>query len=698
MLPGVLAKPPVVDIGLRSAPAEGPAWAIPNLRDVLVQVFYNGRLIRLCLLIGLVLGLGVGVMAARRHGAEAVLMVTASPETLTENLLGSAGLAPGLQRTVRSDVEILRSEPVLQAAALKLEPNLAAARGGDRVLAAAELRKRLLVETQPDSNLIRVKLAAASDAAAAEGLDAVLDAYMEQRRRIYANAAAELQEQEVRRYQRLLSETEARIKAVESRFDVIDIDQDVTLLTTRADALGQRLDQARERARAVDGELGTARARLARAPSQVFESRESSNARPNDEARNTLLKLKQERAHLASQYQPTWPAIRELDAKIAVVEQQIRSNSQADTLTQRQVRNPDLDQLNSRLSALSIERAGLSQQIADLSDQTQRLRARTQTIRQAQDTLRGLLRQREVLEGVYKQLSLEQASAKLQNDAVATRQATLRVVQPPTTMRRSLSSALILAAGGLVVGVLAAGVATLVASLMRQEFIDPVEAERALGLPVIADVPRAALEASDGPPDLRDLGAALADGRRDLQVLQISSPADPAAAAAAALGLVRQFAEGWGRRTLLIDLEGGAFADSAREAEASAEIVLAGGVWQVLKLRGQPLWVLAQDNHSPAAALVDPIRPNENLQEMLARLREHFQTLVVVSPAAFGDYGARRFYPLADAHLLVLRAESTRVLSARRLKEIVEGAGGVFLGLVFLDRRFHIPPWLYRWI
>ncbi|MGA0608454.1 GumC family protein [Phenylobacterium sp. VNQ135] len=638
------------------------------------------------------------MIAVRRHGAEAVLMVTASPETLTENLLGSAGLTPALQRTVRSDVEILRSEPVLQAAALKLDPDLAQARESKRVRAAADLRARLGVETQPDSNLIRVKLADESDAMAVRGLSAVLDAYMEQRRRIYANAAAELQEKEVRRYQRLLSETETRIKAAEARFDVIDIDQDVALLTTRADALSQRLDQARERARAVDGELATTRARLNRAPGQVFESRESSNARPNDEARNTLLKLKQERAHLAAQYQPTWPAIRELDAKIAVVEQQIRNNARTDTLTQKQVRNPDLDQLNSRVSALSIERAGLSQQIADLSDQTHRLRARTQTIRQAQDTLRGLLRQRDVLEGVYKQLSLEQASAKLQNDAVATRQATLRMVQPPTTVRRRPSSALVLALGGFVVGLLAAGVATLVATVMRQEFIDPVEAERALGLPVIADAPRAALEPPFDPPDLRDLGAALADGRRDLQVLQISSPADPPAATAAAIGLVRQFADGWGRRTLLIDLEGGAFAASVNDAEASAEIVLAGAVWQVLKLRGRPLWMLAQDNNSPAAALIDPIRPTENVQEMLTRLKEHFETLVVVSPAAFGDYGARRFYPLADAHLLVLRAESTRVLSARRLKEIVEGAGGVFLGLVFLDRRFHIPSWLYRWI
>jgi hypothetical protein len=48
--------------------------------------------------------------------------------------------------------------------------------------------------------------------------------------------------------------------------------------------------------------------------------------------------------------------------------------------------------------------------------------------------------------------------------------------------------------------------------------------------------------------------------------------------------------------------------------------------------------------------------------------------------------------------VLIVRAEKTRALAARQLKETVLAAGGDILGFVFTFRGYYIPEALYKWL
>ena len=51
---------------------------------------------------------------------------------------------------------------------------------------------------------------------------------------------------------------------------------------------------------------------------------------------------------------------------------------------------------------------------------------------------------------------------------------------------------------------------------------------------------------------------------------------------------------------------------------------------------------------------------------------------------------------VADAAILVIEANSTRRLTARKAKESLDAAGVRVLGTVLHNRSFPIPGWVYR--
>lgn len=683
-----------------------------RFRDVLVHVFYNAKIIRNCILAGLLLGLAGAVFTRTEHTADSLLLVLNGPGDTADELSPAALLGSAVPRAVQSDAEIVRSEPVMRDAVVKLgldkRPASGLARfkplppGRDRVDAAVDrFRKGLKVTTENNSNLIRVSYTAADRSSAVRALQAVVDAYAERRQQIYSAATPELQEQEVQRYARMLDSLDARIKDAQTRFNVININQDVNFVTNRQDVVAQRLSQAQERARALDGELNAARRRLSDTPDQVFDSRELTNGTPNDDARNTLLRLKQERAHLLEQYTPAWPGLKELDAKIAIAEAQVKANTTDNFYTERRVRNPDSDQLKTRVSTLTVERAAVAQQIAELNRQQNEIQGRFDTIREATGELGDLIRQREVMEGVYRQVSLQQAASKLRNDAVESRQASIRVVQPPTAQAKGRSYALIFVMAGVILGIASAVAAAVVSSVTRQVFITPNEAERTMQAPVVSIV-----NDNDGDfhrgrarSEVERLAALMidaADGDFPLRVIQVASAGDQEEKADLAVALGEEFATGWSLPTLVIDLDGYAYSQLADGAMGRGRLTISDVELSLVKTSTPDLWAVTQPKgvESPFTASRLPIVQAEKI---LDELRRRFRRIVVIGPADFDAYGSRRLYPLVDAHLLMIRGEKTRVPVAKALRDAILSASGDILGCVYTHRRFYIPERVYRW-
>ena len=242
---------------------------------------------------------------------------------------------------------------------------------------------------------------------------------------------------EVRRYAARLADIEADIQAVRRKFDVLDLTQDILLATNRLDGIVQRQNQVRERRVAVETEIVAVRANLASQPPEVLDFKETSNNTGNDEARNTLVRLMQERTHFATRYNGSWPGLRELDEKIGSLAAQIGAAARAFTFPN--AGSHSRDGANNRLASLEVETQALGQQLVELDEQLRVADQRVRSLREADGQLHTLQLNRDVAEEICR--ALRQPGAVFNDDAIVERNANVRIGQPPTApaLGRSLA-------------------------------------------------------------------------------------------------------------------------------------------------------------------------------------------------------------------------------------------------------------------
>ncbi len=80
----------------------------------------------------------------------------------------------------------------------------------------------------------------------------------------------------------------------------------------------------------------------------------------------------------------------------------------------------------------------------------------------------------------------------------------------------------------------------------------------------------------------------------------------------------------------------------------------------------------------------------------LAELRNEFEYAVIQGPAAGLSSEAALLGELTDGIVLVLGANSTRKVTARKIKNTLETMRSRILGTVLSERAFPIPEWIYR--
>ena len=88
--------------------------------------------------------------------------------------------------------------------------------------------------------------------------------------------------------------------------------------------------------------------------------------------------------------------------------------------------------------------------------------------------------------------------------------------------------------------------------------------------------------------------------------------------------------------------------------------------------------------------------PPDQLKERLAQLREMFEYMLIDAPGTSVCGDAQLLGQVTDAAILVIEANKTRRLTARKAKGSLEAVGVRLLGTVLHDRSFPIPGWVYR--
>jgi polysaccharide biosynthesis transport protein len=92
----------------------------------------------------------------------------------------------------------------------------------------------------------------------------------------------------------------------------------------------------------------------------------------------------------------------------------------------------------------------------------------------------------------------------------------------------------------------------------------------------------------------------------------------------------------------------------------------------------------------------DALPPVDHLKQLLAQLRGAFEYVLIDAPGTNVCGDAPLLGQAADAALLVINANSTRRVTARKAKDTLLGAGVRLLGSVLCDRSFPIPASIYR--
>lgn len=80
----------------------------------------------------------------------------------------------------------------------------------------------------------------------------------------------------------------------------------------------------------------------------------------------------------------------------------------------------------------------------------------------------------------------------------------------------------------------------------------------------------------------------------------------------------------------------------------------------------------------------------------LKALRWNFDYVLIDCPSTAVSAEATTFASVVDGVAVVVKAGQTRRGQIQRCQQIIESAGGNFLGFVLNQRRYPVPNWLYR--
>ena len=82
--------------------------------------------------------------------------------------------------------------------------------------------------------------------------------------------------------------------------------------------------------------------------------------------------------------------------------------------------------------------------------------------------------------------------------------------------------------------------------------------------------------------------------------------------------------------------------------------------------------------------------------ECLKALRWNFDYVLIDCPSPAASSEATTLAPLVDGICVVVKAAQTRRGQIQRCQQMIENAGGNFLGFILNQRKYPVPNWLYQ--
>ena len=508
-----------------------------TLRDVLIVVFRERRLILWTFALVLVIGVLASLSLGTVYLAEARVLVLPSRDYMLRQDVGEAAtnLALGDDRIVRSETEIFNNsqlvERVIEDIDLgRLYPDLAEPGSGHQESwparawravravfrgsepptdslgelgydpAAEQQRKRMdqavvrftgRLDVLPvkDSSVIHLTFSDRNPEMAAEALNRLILEYLEHRRSVFEAPRSQLFLQQRDGFAQRLAKAEQELEAFKLKHDFSAFaDQKSMVLRQQAEIQNDKMDTA-TRLREIEGRLTTINEQLATVPKEIDLYAESGQQDARDTARATLVTLEARRNELLTKFSETSRFIVDLDQQIAKLRAAINATPPKESVSRRSGRNPLYDELSAEQVRRGNEAAALRARQKALEGQLARVTERLAAFDRLERDFNAMMLQRTLLEKNLQIYAQKAEEALIQEELDRQKTANVRVIEQAQVPRQGRSLRGIVLALAVVGGLVIALALAFLKDFFREVLISPEDTERLLGLPVLVAVP-----------------------------------------------------------------------------------------------------------------------------------------------------------------------------------------------------------------
>lgn len=437
-----------------------------------------------------------------QYVATTTLLVTAHvvqpPASMTGAQQNAGGTSRGNQTLIRDIVTLLQTRPIAERVT------------GVLSLPAGDFRRGVKIEEVRGTNLIKVRATANDRNLPARLANTTAEQFVTYYRNVNRRDMREMRTflgNELARTRAELDASDRLIQAYKERYRFVDLSVLVGQVSEDLASLRRDRQTTAILLKETEARLAAATARFNREALTRVTERSTENNSVFQQLQSRLTALELQRTELSQKYTPLHPRMQELKGELAEVKRQLMS--QARYVLGKEVTgiNPVHEQLLTQIAALQVDRAAMAARPRALTVEEQSRQANLLPLARQQRELGALLRDNLALTLNYSALAQLFQDARLRENEAGFVPAGVQVVEAAVTPAAPEAAGLPVRVGvGALVGLLLGLMAAIVLETSDDRIRSPREAERVLGVPVLAEVPDMA------PPRVAPAGAAVVIG------------------------------------------------------------------------------------------------------------------------------------------------------------------------------------------
>jgi len=440
-----------------------------------------------------------------RYEATATLLVTApivqppvSAASGTQAQSASGGGRSGTG-SIQDIINLLSMRPVAERVT------------GTLGLRAGQFQQGVRAEEVRGTNLIKVRASSTDPQISARLANTTTEQFIAYYRDVNRRDMREVRsfiERELANTRAQLDASDRSIQAFKERSGVLDLDGFVSQASQGLAGVRDDRQVAAVQLKEIEARLAASIARFNRESLTRITQRATESNPVFQQLESRLTALQLQYTELSQRYTRLHPRMQALEGEMRAVQDQMKAEARYRLGNEVTAINPVHDQMLTQIAGLQVDRAATAARLSALATVQGQRQAVLLPLAAQQRGLTALLRESQILTQSYSLLADRYQTARLRESEAGFMPAGVQVVEPATVPAAPVSAAVPVRVGlGGLVGLLLGLMAAVLLESTDDRIRSPQDAERTLGVPVLAEVPD-----MSPPPRVAPAGAALLIG------------------------------------------------------------------------------------------------------------------------------------------------------------------------------------------